>query len=149
MHPVKLSGKINVFKQLSINNTLLLSNIPFQSHMTRCCGQSYLVNLRFPIILAGVSRVALTQCLWGYTHKSQLHCNSKVFVPLKLRAGAIYPAALPADVVSVSSLNWLLCPRTFLGQVLPIENSGGFKETWDPPGFLWTSVCLMASGKQY
>jgi len=61
MHAVTLSGKINVFNQFNINNTLLPSNILFQSYPKSgsAVSQSCLVGLS-SIILAAVPGVALS-----------------------------------------------------------------------------------------
>lgn len=143
VHAVTLSGKINVFNQFNINNTLLPSNILFQSYPKSgsAVSQSCLVGLS-SIILAAVPGVALsTACEDAHIKissacedahaKSHPYGSRKVTALLILRAASVYPVGSPVEATSVASLslNRPLCPRTLVPWVLPVEKSGVFTNT--------------------
>lgn len=140
MHAAKLSGKINVSKQLNINNTPAFQYpLSEPSDKQKCCGQSCLVGLSSCIILAAVPGVPLCTACEGVCTKA-ICTVAERSLPLKGTAGAMCPVAIPAGTISVSLLSRLLCPRTLLHQVLPVEKSSGFLGTRNPPDFLGTSV---------
>lgn len=130
MHAVMLSGKINVFNQLNVNNALLPSNILLQSHPKsgNAVSQSCLVDMSSSIALAAVLRVALGTACGDAHKKSRLHGGRKVFAPQKLRVVPVYPAAPPTSTITVSSLT--LPQQTSLPQDTFMKGTSCRKRWW-------------------